>query len=475
MRQSQLLLLTGLLILLAIPLASATTTLHIQPTDTSSHYIFFDETASYQLTIINNGTEDKIYSWSINPVEWVIEGKNSMRVEAQTSRTAELLVTPRPSNFRGPGLYIIPVVVEDAFGNTYQESIPLTIRSINDPAYSYLASVALGASLNDPLSPAEQANVQIQVRNRNILDITELELYIDGEIFSHEDTFPLAGLEEKTLRYRLDVDPVTTPGMYPLHVFIRYENKTLSEVKTFYDVEAYSSIRRESATAKQFLKSTTVIQLTNVGNIVKSVDTDLDLPAFNRLYAGIDIEATNLEKNKGRSWTIILDPYETATVTIVKNYRYLVFLLLLTLAGIIAYFSLRSPITMQKQIIVTGKDDEGISEMKVRIFLKNRTDKAYYNLRLLDKAPAIADVHAPHSLGVIGPTKIVKTEKKGTIIKWDFEALDAYEERIVSYTIKAKLKIIGNLSLPAVRIKFENVKGVTRTTQSGKAVIGTKQ
>ena len=59
--------------------------------------------------------------------------------------------------------------------------------------------------------------------------------------------------------------------------------------------------------------------------------------------------------------------------------------------------------------------------------------------------------------------------------KGDFETIDAYEERIVSYTIKAKLKIIGNLSLPAVKVKFENVKGVTRTTQSGKVVIGTKQ
>ena len=49
-----------------------------------------------------------------------------------------------------------------------------------------------------------------------------------------------------------------------------------------------------------------------------------------------------------------------------------------------------------------------------------------------------------------------------------------HEERIVTYTIKSKLKIIGSLSLPKVRIKYETSKGVERTAESGLAQIGQK-
>ncbi len=474
MRVSRLAILTILFGLLLVSMASADS-VRVQPTNQSSNYIFFDELASYQLTITNTGAEDRVYSWSMNPVEWIIEGKNSMKVDAGTSRTIELLVGPRPSNFRGPGLYVVPLTTQNSFDDTFNSQVNIHLRSINEKVYSYLASVALGASINDPLDPREDANIQIQIRNRNILEIEELQLVIDGENFYKEDKFPLAALEEKTLRYKLDIDSLVEPGTYDLHIYIVYKNKTLSEVKEIYEVGSYSAIDRDVDRSRKFFKITKISQLTNNGNVVKEVEMDLDLAFYKLLFTNVNIEAITAEKNRGKSWTLVLEPDEIATVTVVENYRPLFYILVLAIMFLVFYFTMRSPITMKKQIIVTGKDEEGISEMKVRIYLKNRTDKAYYNLRLLDKAPAIADIHAPQGLGVMAPTKIVKTEKKGTIIKWDFDTLDAYEERIVSYTIKAKLKIIGNLSLPAVKVKFENVKGITRTTQSGKAIIGTKQ
>ncbi len=476
MRVSRIAIITILFGLLLVGLASSAsaTTVRIQPTNKTSSYVFFDETASYQLTITNDATMDKVYSWSINPVDWIIEGKNSMKVSAGESRTIELLISPRPSNFRGPGLYVVPVNVQDAFGETIQSQLNIHIKSINEKVYSYLPSVALGASMNDPLDPREDASVQVQLRNRNILEIDALKLVIDGENFYKEDTFPLSALEEKTLRYKLPVDSLVKPGTYNLHVYIVYQNKTISEVKDSYVVNPYAVINRDVVRTSRFFKITKISKLTNNGNVVKEITTDVSSAFYKWPFMHVSIKANTAEKNRGHSWLLILDPNETATVTVVENYRSLFYLALLLIIFLIAYFTMRSPITMKKQIVVTGKDEEGISEMKVRIYLKNRTDKAYYNLRLLDKAPAIADVHAPQGLGVMGPTKIVKTEKKGTIVKWDFDTLDAYEERIVSYTIKAKLKIIGNLALPAVRIKFENVKGNSRTSQSGKAVIGTK-
>jgi hypothetical protein len=172
------------------------------------------------------------------------------------------------------------------------------------------------------------------------------------------------------------------------------------------------------------------------------------------------------------AWDIILSPEETATIIVIENYRVLPILGLIILLIILGYYQFRSPIVLKKQTIVTGQDEEGISEMKIRIFVKNRSKQPFYNVRLLDRAPSIAQVHVANGLGILEPSKIVHTERKGTIIKWDFESLESYEERIVTYAIKARLKIIGTLGLPSVKVKFENVKGRQKTTESGRAIIG---
>lgn len=475
MRFAKQLIILGLLLVLVASFASASK-VSIHETNSTSNQIYFDQVASYQITIENTESEEHVYSWSVNPLEWIIDSKTSVLVPPESKKTVELLIRPRISNFGGHGSYTLPLTVKRSDGGeTIETQFRLFVKNINELIYSYRPSVALALSLPDEVDPREKFSVRITARNRNILDIESLKLELTSEHFTREVEFPLAPLEEKTFRYQFELDPLLMPGTYDLDAVLIYNgNMTISQVDELFTVQPYSVIDRDTTESTNFFKKVRVTTITNNGNVPKVVATDLKVPFYKALFSDVDVEADEFEQLKRGSWDVVLGPADVATITLKENYRPLFYILILAVILVVAYFATRSPITLKKQIIVTGKDEEGVSEMKVRIYLKNRTDKAFYNVRVLDKAPSIAIVHPSGGLGVIDPTKIVKTEKRGTIIKWDFDSIEAYEERIVTYTIKAKLKIIGTLSLPPVRVKFENVKGVERTTQSGKAVIGTK-
>lgn len=462
-----------LLLLMTILLVSTVSAskVTVNPVNDSSNRIFFDEVAHFTLKIENTDDVDHVYTWTTNPVEWIIDSITSEKIEAGKSDTLDLAIRPRPSNYRGQGFYVIPLTVERD-GETITKQMTIYIKSLEERIFSYTPSVALGASIKDVIDPRETATVQVLIRNRNMLEIEEITLSIDGETFEKTDTFPLSGLEEKTMEYRFDIDDLQEPGTYELKVNLEYEGKQISMANSFYDVGAFSLVDRDSVSSSSWFKKTTITTLNNKGNIEKSVTSDLTIDWYKSLFTSVDIEASSAEEISRSQWEIQLEPNEMATITITENYRSLPILGIIIVLIILGYFQFRSPIVMKKQTIITGQDEEGISEMKVRIFIRNRSKNPFYNVRVLDRAPSIAQVHVASGLGVLEPSKVVHTEKKGTIIKWDFESLESYEERIVTYTIKARLKIIGTLGLPPVRVKFENVKGRQRTTESGRAVIG---
>ena len=471
MRANRLILILLVLLAIAPGVMAAEDKFSVRTVNSSSNSIFYWETAVYELTITNNQENTKSYSWSVNPVEWVMDSRNSAVIEAGETETFEVLLRPKPSNFRGPGFYELPFNINTGDGSV-KEIITVNIKSTTQAGLEYLPSVALGASIADEIDPRDQANLQVLVRNRNIKQLDGLRISIEGDHFDRVEEVDLAGLEEKTINYRFPLDGSTQPGTYDLRIRVIYANGTIAEVKDSYEIIAYSETKRDLLEQRKLFQRIQVLDITNEANVARSIPAELQIPWYQALFTNVDVEANDYERRSRKEYLFNVDAGESVTVTIHQNYTILPVIAIIVIAALILYFTLRSPIVLKKQIIVTGKDEEGTSEMKVRIYIRNRTAKSYYNLRLLDKTPTIAHVLPPSGLGVMEPDKIITTERKGTIIKWDFDSLEAYEERIVTYAITSKLKIIGNLGLPAAKIKFENAKGTSRTTQSGKGYIG---
>jgi hypothetical protein len=460
-----------LLLLLVIPGVFAADSIYVNPVNQTSSQIFYYETAHYTLTIDNEDDVGKVYTWSVNPVEWVIESITSARVEGGEREEFDFKLRPKQSNYRGPGYYSVPITVRDNAGNEQTLPLGVSIKSLSQ--LEYVSSVGVGASMDAQIDPSQQVELQVVLRNRNIKDLVNLSLTIDGQTFNKVDTLDLAGLQEKTINYRFDVDPLTEPSGYQLNIVLRgSDGKVISQFTDDYEIIAYGRTVRDYSASTKLFEKTQVLDVTNEANVLREIPVYLNVSWYKLPFTSVDLEAANYERASKREFIVQLEPYESSRFTVNQNYTLLPALLIIIIGSIVAYFVLRSPIVLKKQIIVTGHDDEGVNEMKVRVYVRNRTDKSFFNLRLIDKTPSIASVIPPSGLGVMEPEKIIKTEKKGTIIKWDFDTLEAYEERIVTYSIKSRLKIVGNIGLPPVKIKFENAKGKSRTTQSEPGKIG---
>ncbi|MFW5977184.1 MAG: hypothetical protein ACOCQQ_01595, partial [Candidatus Nanoarchaeia archaeon] len=389
----------------------------IQPQSEDSNFIYFEQAAKFSLTITNTRSVDQVYNINANPVDWLIEGVSSVRVGAGETKTFDLNIRAKPSNYKSPGFYGVPVTLSSA-QDRLETQTTIYIRSIGDG--SYQPAISLSITMDSEVDPRESVPVVLNFRNRNILDIEELEILISSDHFSLEETTTLNGLEEKSLEFWFDIDSVTDPGEFELETELFYEGKRVAQASKMYEIQAYSLIERVVLQEDTvFFKTTKVSQLTNNANIVKTISSEIDVPFFERLFTTITVKANEVEKLGPLNWDITLQPQEQVLITVTQNYRPIPLFLFLALIAFILYMKLRTPIVLKKHAIVTGKDNEGVSDMRVRVFIRNRTGKSFYNVRVLDKVPTIANVHINEGLGVLQPSDVVRTKHKGTLIKWD--------------------------------------------------------
>ena len=123
---------------------------------------------------------------------------------------------------------------------------------------------------------------------------------------------------------------------------------------------------------------------------------------------------------------------------------------------------------VKKESEVLKIEDQGVSHLKVLLHLKNRSNKPVDEVKLIDRVPPIASIDRDFAMGTLHPDKVIRHEHKGTILKWNISTLDPYEERIISYNIISKLKIIGGVTLPNAVVKFKGKGKKTRRILSNK-------
>ena len=158
-------LLSILLLCLLVGMVSATS-VDVEPLNQTAHTIYFDETAQYTVTISNTDDVSTVFSISVNPLQWVIDSKRSVSIDGNTTEIVELRIRPRPSNFKGPGVYRIPVTVSTPSGETYEDTVRIVIKSIEDRLFEYKPSVAMGMSFKEQILPNDDFIIQLNIRNR---------------------------------------------------------------------------------------------------------------------------------------------------------------------------------------------------------------------------------------------------------------------------------------------------------------------
>ncbi|MBT7497074.1 hypothetical protein HN662_01990, partial [Candidatus Woesearchaeota archaeon] len=224
----------------------------------------------------------------------------------------------------------------------------------------------------------------------------------------------------------------------------------------------------EKRVEKSFFRVTEDIAVKNSGNQNKKQVFKLKTSVIKDLFSSETPDASILKEDGARYlfWELDLEPGEEFELVVVRNYRPFLLFLLILIIVITLYFSLRSPLALNKTAEVFKKDEGGISMLKVRLKLKNISEKTVSDVKIYDAIPHLAGYVQEEHVGSLTPIKVLKHQHKGTLIKWEIPVLEGFEERIISYKIQAQLKILGGLTLPAASGRFKTLKGKDRFSKS---------
>lgn len=415
-----------------------------------------EEVAAYNITIVNRASEERIYSISLTPgdaTNWIIS-PNFIKVPANSSITDVLNIFPKTTT--GVGSYALEVTFE--YVNDADVVTLPVIMNFEGFYLDYVPNVALTISAPDVQDPRESMKLSVRMMNKNMLDMKNISLRVRSDFFFKEINTTLGPRKEKTNDFLIDLDPLQAPGVYKIYVELYYPitEKVVAESDTEVKIDAYSSITPKNEYSQSWFIRKDTVTVENVGNYERVKDITVIMPWYKRMFVSSEPE-TDMVRIDGKTylqWSPSIKPMEVKTLTITTNYRLLIVLILLLIAITVAYFMFRSPVILLKEAGVLEQDEHGISEIKVKIFVKNRSRSALESITITDKVPGITDYVESSNLGSMKPSRMTKTTAKGTILHWDLDKLDAFEERIITYRLKSKLRVVGDMSLPRAKVKF---------------------
>jgi len=415
-----------------------------------------DEVAAYNLTVTNHDAVEKVYSIGLNSgdaTNWIL-APSSIKVPANSSSSEVVNIFPKTTT--GVGVYSLTIIVGYQ-GLEQKVTLPLSMNF--EGVYTdFTPNVGLTVTAPEVQDPRETMKVSVLMKNRNMLDMKNVTLRISSDLFFKEINTTLGPRKEKTSEVLFDLDPLQAPGVYKVRVDVYYPitDKIVSESDTEVKISTYSAITPAFVYSNNWFIHTTKISLENIGNYERTKEIAMIMPWYKRMFTSADTESelVRIDGRTNMQWNPSVKPMETKVITITTNYRLIFIAIFLLILAIVLYFVLRNPVVLLKEAGVIEEDEHGISEIKVKVFIKNRSRKSLEQLTITDKIPGITEYVESNNLGSLKPSRITKTTAKGTILHWDLDKLDAFEERIITYKLRSKLKIVGDVSLPRIRTKF---------------------
>lgn len=438
------------------------------------------EEAKFLVSIENKQSFKDTFRLSIDDISWNLQTEplsdyfGGLDINPGSSKPTTLIV--KPVQTLPFGQYKITLSIESqTTGAKAKTNLLILLRNPGPSVRDYVPDVGRLVEIEKEIDPRKEVLIKINLQNRNAKNINNIVVQLRSNLINKDLETALEPLEKKTITYKANLNALTKPQKDTLRVTLVIENQTLEPpVEENFEITDYSKIISvEQPLKSSFLKTTRTIVYSNEGNAKTEKLVEIEVSALKSLFISTKPDAFTIERDGKRylAWQLSLEPNESTTITISESYRLLAFIVLLIIMGVILYYVTRSPVTIKKEAIVIGTKEEGISDVKVVLHIKNRSSNVYEKIIVTDRIPNIAEFEKEPETGTIKPTSVTRHEKKGIILKWELPSLERFEERIVSYKLKSKLNILGGFTLPPTVIRFYDKKGRERISKSRKVIV----
>ena len=323
-------------------------------------------------------------------------------------------------------------------------------------------------TIPDRIDPRVGGIIKLKLENLREFDIEDLEVFVKSkDIFSERRFLNLKSGEINLQEFKFELpNPDIDPGTYDVTAEVKYGNKIIGSDKDTFILAGFTDVVEKTNTEGRFLKREAIVSKINGGTDEKEENIIIMVSSFNKRFTKFDKEPnTFVETEDGykAEWNFVLGSGETFTVNIVTNYTtafWSTASIVLVVVSIYQYK--RKKIVVSKKVLTVHKDKEGISGMKVVLYIRNRTRKNVEDIKVVDLLPSLIGTD-PHSFGTLHPTKVNKTILGNIKLTWYIGQLHGEEERIISYVARSRLSIIGKLILPSAVVMYKRGNKIVKS------------
>jgi len=416
--------------------------------------------ALYSMSIKNNDVRSdrfQLYTispfWNINPTIVTAEASSTVNFDLEISLSSKEVVGPQ----------LVPITIKSlSSGDTVVENLYVYAKPTSFVAQSYVPNIAMDINMNDQVDPRQPISIDVYMRNRNPLDLGNLKIVVDSQLFTKEYITTLGPLEEKTNQILFSgLNRIQQPGTYNVTVKLVVDNKTVTQVQKEIEVINYSDVNVEDTTIRSLFSYTERLKIHNDGNNQAIKTERVPKSWLERVFTTTSAKynVVNEDGVSYISWSVPLDPQQTYEISVTTNYTSVVIVVIVIIALIIFYYIFRSPVLLYKRAKIVSSTDDGISDIRVKLHLKNRSGQLIKNIKIVDKYPKIVALVDDNSIGSLKPTKMLSADKIHSMLMWNIEQLEPYEERLLTYTLNSRLNIVGNMSLHPAKVRFQSRSG----------------
>jgi len=418
------------------------------------------ESARFTVTITNNMNDIQEFTIYTTDIEWDIPSE-AIKAYPKGDTEYELVMTPLKHFEPGDTQEVKVNIRNSETGNTeYSERVNVMVKSIGEVFSSYRPSVKMEVEVPPSIDPKEAVMVRVKLDNKNLLDLNELVMKVSSEInaFEAEQNVDLVPLGKKVIELNYNLDPLQTPGDYRVTFEIIQKGEVIqSETKTVSIRQVKLPFIEQLADSGFLFRSVITKTITSESNVEEIQTVKIPTSFIGNIFTSTVPESREIteEGHKYLAIDLALQPGESKDVQVVRNYRPWIIILLMIIVIVILYLRYKSPIVIRKGISDVDTREGGISELKVTLELKSSAKKTIKNVKVTDYVPNIASIQKEFIEGTVKPKKIFKHSAKGTVIIWELDEVTPGEHRLISYNIKSKLSIVGDMKLPRAKVKFK--------------------
>lgn len=429
--------------------------------------------AEFLVKIENTDNFTKEYSldFGIRP-QWSIITQPLYTLELGPGESGSFHVYVKAKSEMPSDHYVIPFTVESD-DEKISETLYITYGDIPESEQAYKPTVKMFVTVEPSYSidPREPFRFKLILNNYNVLNLSDLRVIIFGAGLNIEKSISLGPLETRK-NYYIDaqIDPHTSPGKKDITVALDKDGKIIAtDDDLVIDVLPYNDTQINVNKTQKHLIIRKEITILNNGNQQLNFRYKVKTNYFRNLFIKTSPDAYTLKEdgNLYLAWDVALAPKENTKIVIVENYLSLVIILVLIALIVLGYFLFRSPIVCEKKVQIEKTESE--TKIKTKIIVKNRSNKQIKDLVIKELVPPILSVKLIKQIGILGPSKVIQHEKKGTLLEWKIDVLEPLEERIIIYRSTTKLSIIGELLLKSTLVKYK-VGNKERITKSNSVI-----